>query len=430
MPEDEKEGEALKDQRSYDHAAGPAEGEQKKGDDSKPKGSKGQDSKSEDPGRAEHKGKEKTPLWPWFLAGVVILGFLVVVLWLILAPRSTVRTDDARVRVHFANIAPRVSGQVVTVAVNDNQPVTAGQLLIALDPRDYQTAVQNAQAMLERDQARVGDQQAQVERQPDLIAQAASNVPAAQARLALARANAERYRNLAATGAGSEQDRQQAEATLRENQADLVGARAQVAAQTHQLDILKADRASAQAQIHADEAGLAQAQLNLSYTRIVAPLDGLVGQKSVQVGDIVSPGAPVMTVMPLERAYVEAMYRETALRHVRPGQHVRIHVDAYDVWLDGYVQSLPPASGAVGSPIPPENATGNFTKIVQRLPVKIALSPGQPLARLLRDGFSVETVIDTHLDDVVAAARANRSTAVSTPRSQPPPAGAPPLSGP
>ena len=424
MTGDDKPDETLKDQRSYD-----AKQEAKGGDDSKDEASKG-GAKPDDPGRGDQKGREKTPLWPWFLAAVVVMGFVGVVLWLILAPRADVRTDDARVRVHYANVAPRVSGQVVEVAVNDNQSVAAGQLLIALDPRDYQTAVDNAQGMLERDQAHVGDAQAQVERQPDLIAQAASNVPAARARLALARANAARYTNLAATGAGSQQDRQQAEATLREQQADLVGAKAQVAAQTHQLDILKADRAAAQAQVKADAASLDQAKLNLSYTRITAPLDGLVGQRSVQVGDIVSPGAPVLTVTPLQRAYVEANYRETALRHVRPGQHVRIHVDAYDVWLDGYVQSLPPASGAVGSPIPPENATGNFTKIVQRLPVKVAILPGQPLARLLRDGYSVETVIQTHLDDVVAAARADRSTAVSSPRGAPPPAGPPAFRGP
>ena len=425
MAGDDKPDETLKDRRSYDAEQEATGGGEPKGD-----APKGGGAKPDDPGRGDQKGKEKTPLWPWFLAAVVVLGFVGVVLWLILAPRADVRTDDARVRVHYANVAPRVSGQVVEVAVNDNQPVAAGQLLISLDPRDYQTAVENAEAMLERDRAHVGDTQAQVERQPDLIAQAASNVPAAQARLALARANTARYTNLAATGAGSQQERQQAEATLREQQADLVGAKAQVAAQTHQLDILKADRAAAQAQVRADMAGLSQARLNLSYTRITAPLDGLVGQRGVQVGDIVSPGAPVLTVMPLQRAYVEANYRETALRHVRPGQHVRIHVDAYDMWLDGYVQSLPPASGAVGSPIPPENATGNFTKIVQRLPVKVALSPGQPLARLLRDGYSVETVIQTHLDDVVAAARADHSTAVSTPHGTPPAAGPPTFRGP
>ena len=154
-----------------------------------------------------------------------------------------------------------------------------------------------------------------------------------------------------------------------------------------------------------DRAQLDQAQLNLSYTRITAPLDGLIGQRSVQVGDYIAPGGALMTVMPLDAAYIEANYREVALRHVRPGQHVRIHLDAYDADLDGVVDSLAPATGATFAAVAPENATGNFTKIVQRLTVKIDVLPHQPMARLLRVGLSVETYIDTHLADVAAVER-------------------------
>ncbi|NVN32498.1 HlyD family secretion protein, partial [Endobacter medicaginis] len=173
----------------------------------------------------------------------------------------------------------------------------------------------------------------------------------------------------------------------------------------HQLDVLKAQSEAARATLRADHAQLDQAQLNLSYTRIPAPVDGTIAQRSVQVGDYVGPGTTLMTVVPLDRIYIIANYREVALRHVLPGQHVRIHVDAYDIDLDGIVQGIPPSSGAVYSPIPPNNATGNFTKIVQRLPVKIEVSPGQPLARLLRAGFSVETTIETGLADVVGRQR-------------------------
>ena len=133
----------------------------------------------------------------------------------------------------------------------------------------------------------------------------------------------------------------------------------------------------------------------------------MVGNRSVQVGDYVAPGTALLTVVPLDSAYIESNYREEALRHMRPGQHVRIHVDAYAIDLDGIVQSVPPASGAEFAPIAPSNATGNFTKIVQRLPVKIVVAPGQPLARLLRVGFSVETTVHTGLADVVGAQQAS-----------------------
>ena len=372
-------------------------------DDEKPDDKKAGDKK-------DGKAKKKPPIWPFIVAAVIVLGFVGVVLWSVFAPHSVVGTDDARVALHFATVAPRVSGQVVEVAVNDNQPVRAGQLLVRLDERDYVTAVQRAQATLQRDQAQVGDATAQVRRQPALIAQAQSTVPSAQARLVLAQQNVRRYRNLAATGAGTQQDRQQAEATLKQAQSDLTGAEAQVVAAQQQLNILKADHDAAEATVREDRTQLAQAQLNLSYTRITAPLDGLVGQRTVQVGDYIAPGGAVMTVMPLGAAYIEANYREVALRHVRPGQHVRIHLDAYDVDLDGVVDSLSPATGATFAAVAPENATGNFTKIVQRLTVKIDVLPHQPLARLLRVGLSVETYIDTHLADVAAAERQHSAT--------------------
>ncbi|WP_408734881.1 efflux RND transporter periplasmic adaptor subunit [Asaia platycodi] len=150
-----------------------------------------------------------------------------------------------------------------------------------------------------------------------------------------------------------------------------------------------------------DRAIIRQDELNLSYTEIRAPFDGMVGEKTVQSGNYVAPGAALMAVVPMDQLWIMANYREIALRHMRPGQHARIHVDAYDMDLDGIVDSIPPASGAAFAPIAPENATGNFTKIVQRLPVKIIVAPNQPLAKLLRMGFSVETSVDTHLENVV-----------------------------
>lgn len=345
--------------------------------------------------------------WPLIIGGIVILVFIVVVLIIIFRPKSAVTTDDAYVRVHFATIAPRVSGQVARVAVTDNEIVHAGQLLVALDDRDYQTAVQRAEAALERDEASEQNAGASVARQPAEIEQAHANVQSAQARLTFAQQDAQRYANLAQTGAGTFQQRLASQTTLLQDQASLRSAQAALQASQRQLDGLKSQRAAISGTIKLDQAQLRQAQLDLSYTQVRAPVDGMVGQQSTQAGNYVSPGAALMTVVPLDAIYIEANYREVDLRHVESGQHVRIHVDAYDIDLDGTVDSVPPATGAAFSPIQPEDATGNFTKIVQRLPVKIVVAPGQPLAKLLRVGLSVETTIDTGLADVANAQRSS-----------------------
>jgi len=345
--------------------------------------------------------------WPLIIGGIIILVFIVVVVVLIYRPKSAVKTDDAYVRVHFATIAPRVSGQVASVAVTDNQIVHKGQLLVALDDRDYQTAVARAEAALERDEASEQNAGASVARQPAEIAQARANVQSAQARLTFAKQDAERYTNLAQTGAGTSQQRLASQTTLLQDEAALRSAEAAQQASQRQLDGLKSQRAAISGTVKFDQAQLRQAQLDLSYTQVRAPVDGMVGQQSTQAGNYVSPGAALMTVVPLNDVYIEADYREVDLRHVESGQHVRIHVDAYDIDLDGTVDSVPPATGAAFSPIQPEDATGNFTKIVQRLPVKIVVSPGQPLAKLLRVGLSVETTIDTGLADVANAQRSS-----------------------
>ncbi|WP_310630954.1 HlyD family secretion protein [Paraburkholderia sp.] len=341
----------------------------------------------------------------------LVIGIAVVVLfagvagWKIYAPSANVWTDDARITAHYTTIAPRVSGQIASVNVEDNQTVHAGQLLATLDDRDYRTAVERAQSQLDRDRAQVDDASASVARQPDVIAQNSAQVQQIEARLALAQSNATRYRNLAAFGSGSKQDTEAADATLREQSAQLAQARAAVSAAQHQLDLLKAQHEAAVATVHADEAALAQAQLNLSYTRIVAPMDGVVGERAVEPGNYVSPGAALMALVPAKGMYVEAQYREVALKHMQPGQHVRVHVDAYDIDLDGVVDSVPPSTGAVFAPIAPDNATGNFTKIVQRLPVKIVFTADQPKASLLRLGMSVETTVLTGNADVVGKLR-------------------------
>ena len=371
---------------------------------------------------------ERKPVWPWIVGAVVVLGFVAVVLVIILTPTARVWTDDAYVTAHYATIAPRVSGQIDSVDVEDNQPVRAGQLLATIDDRDFLASLANAEAMLARDRARLADTGASIARQPAVVDQSQTQSPSAAAQLTLALDNQRRYRDLAATGAGTVQERQQADEQVQQARASLDQAKASTEAAKRQIPILEAQRAAAAATVRADEAQVDQARLNLGYTRLLAPLAGMVGQRTVQVGNYVAPGASLMVVVPLDRIYIVANYREEALRHVLPGQHVRIHVDAYDLYLDGVVNSVPPASGAAFGAIQPNNATGNFTKIVQRLPVKILVSPGQNEAKLLRLGFSVETTIETGLADVVARQRdtAVRLTASGAGPSATPPASAPP----
>jgi membrane fusion protein (multidrug efflux system) len=348
------------------------------------------------------------PRWPFVLVGLVVAIFAAVVLYIIFRPRPDILTADAYVMVHYATIAPRISGQIATVAVDDNDVVKAGQVLATLDRRDNETALAFAEAAVARDRSKLNEISATVSRQPSIIEEHQAAVASARARLAFAQADAHRYGNLATTGAGTVREHEEADSTLQQGQASLDSAEASLDAARRQLDVLKAQRAAAEAVVKADEAHLEQAKLNLSYTQIRAPIDGMVGERSVQIGNYVGPGTTLMTVVPLDQVYIEANYLEVDLLHVRSGQPVTIHLDAYDIDLNGSVDSVPPASGAAFAPIAPNNATGNFTKIVQRLPVKIVVTRGQPLAKLLRVGLSVETTIHTRLEDVVDEQR--RST--------------------
>jgi len=345
------------------------------------------------------------PRWPLLLVGLIVAIFAAVVLFIIFRPRPEIRTSDAYVMVHYATIAPRISGQVATVPVDDNDLVKAGQVLATLDPRDNETALAVAEAAVARDRSQLDEISATVSRQPSIIEEQQAAVASARAKLAFAHDNARRFGNLATTGAGSTQEHQQADTALAQDQASLDGAEASFDAARRQLDVLRAQRSATEATVKADEAQLEQAKLNLSYTKIRAPIDGMVGERSVQVGNYVGPGTMLMTVVPLDQVYIEANYREVDLLHVRGGQSVTIHVDAYDIDLKGRVVNVPAASGAAFAPIAPNNATGNFTKIVQRLPVKIVVTPGQPLAKLLRVGLSVETTIHTGLEDIVGEQR-------------------------
>jgi membrane fusion protein (multidrug efflux system) len=314
--------------------------------------------------------------------------------------RFMVETDDAYVQADNTLIAPRVSGYISEVAVSDNQPVKAGQVLARIDDRDFQTALHEAVADRETAEAEIRSIDSQLELQNSMIEQAGLQVTSAEAALRFAQQDHDRYEALSKTGAGTTQAAQQSESMFVQRAAALQQARAALTAARQQVDVLQAARVKAAAQLEHYRAAEQQARLNLGYTTITAPEDGTVGARTLRVGQYVQAGTQLMAVVPLDAVYVVANYKETQLTHVRPGQPVEISVDTFPgVAIHGHVDSLAPATGLEFALLPPDNATGNFTKIVQRLPVKIVLDRAadgrEAVADLLRPGMSVEPAIDT-----------------------------------
>jgi len=279
-------------------------------------------------------------------------------------------TNDAYIQADYTTIAPKVSGYISAVAVEDNQTVKAGQILARIDDRDYQTALAQAQA----EAAIVSD----------------------QAALKFSQDDYDRYHKLTAGKITSVQDEQRAQTVLQQATARLQSDRAALTAAHQRVEVLNTARVKAETQVTRLQSVADQAQLNLSYTTISAPIDGTVGARSLRVGQYVQAGTQLMAVVPLHAVYVLANYKETQLTNVAAGQPVEIEVDAFPGHVvKGHVDSLSPASGLEFALLPPDNATGNFTKIVQRIPVKIAIEPSDALAGRLRAGMSVEPVIDT-----------------------------------
>lgn len=302
---------------------------------------------------------------------------------------STQSTDDAYVQADFTTVAPQVAGTVDKVLIQDNQPVKAGDLLATIDDRDFVVVVNAAKAQVEGAQATIAGLQARLILQETAIRQAQAAVAADEASFKLAQTNQARYRNLAADGSGTVQALQQAEAQLSiqlaAREKDLAG----LQAARQQIGVLRADLEKAKAALSQSQSAQASAELRLSYTRITAPVDGTIGQRSVRVGAFVSAGKPLLSIVPLDAVYIAANFRETQLARVEAGHAVDIEVDALPgEVLRGVVESLGPASGASYSAVAPHNATGNFTKIVQRLPVRIRIDPDQSAAAKLRVGMS------------------------------------------
>jgi len=384
-------------------------------------------------------------------AGAMVL--LTVILGLFLYYRNRESTDDAQVDGHITQISSKVYGRVADVLVDDNQQVKAGQILAKLDPRDYQAAVDQAWAQLalaETDAKSAGIDVPRTElntqsgtstadaqfagARADLmraestydqartsdLAFAQANIEKSKANAQLAQADLERYRPLMEKGEISKQQFDAAQANadatasaLRADQeklaqaqrgvdiakAQLEAAKAHVdqaragiisaKADTKQVVMRQADAQGKVAKVQQARAALQAAQLNLEYTTIVAPVDGVATHKQVERGQIVQQGQGLMVVVPLQDVWVTANFKETQLRSMRPGQKAEVHVDTYGKTFSGHIDSIAGATGAVLSLLPPENATDNYVKVVQRVPVKIVLDPIPPDQAILRPGMNV-----------------------------------------
>jgi len=390
------------------------------------------------------------------IAGVVV-AIIAILLWFYYRHRES--TDDAQVNAHIIPIAPRISGSVIDVLVKDNQTVKKGQVLVRLDPRDFQAKLDDAKAALALAQSRaqaatvnvpltfettrsgttsadavVASVQANYE-QANLglqtalssgLAYAQANVQEKEAKYQKAESDLTRMKPLAAKAEISQQQydgyvaaEQEAKSQLdaaRQNfslaqqtvsvrRAQLASAKAELEkaraglseaqANTKQVKVSSANAASARAAVEQAQANLDAAQLNLDYTTIVAPEDGTVTNKTVEVGEIVQPGQGLLLLVPLNDVWVTANFKETQLARVVPGDRAEIHVDMYGKTFPGHVDSIAGATGSRLSLLPPENATGNYVKVVERIPVKILLDPDVLKQAILRPGMNVEATIIT-----------------------------------
>ncbi|MFV3334651.1 HlyD family efflux transporter periplasmic adaptor subunit [Pseudomonas sp. NY15437] len=346
--------------------------------------------------------------------GVLAIAALAVGVYWVSIGRYLEETDDAYVRADWIAISPKVAGYVAEVLVDDNQRVSAGTALVRIEDRDYQARLQQAQARRNAAQAAIAAQQAalvtldaQLKEQQALIDQAAADVASAQAERQRAQLDYQRYRDLAAQQAASSQRLESVTADFARARSALSRAEAAASRQRTRLGVLQASHAQAAAQLQQQQARAAEADASLALaehqqedTLIRAPIDGVVGQRRVRQRQYVTPGLPLLALVPVEQSYVVANFKETQLRRMRPGQPVEVRVDSFpDARLHGRVESVSPGSGAIFALLPPDNATGNFTKIVQRFPVKIALDADARRQVPILPGMSVIAEVDTRGQD-------------------------------
>lgn len=335
-----------------------------------------------------------------FLLPVIGLGLLAGAAWYgyhyWTVGRFMISTDDAYIQVDMASVAPKITGYVEHVAATENEHVKAGDPLVTIDAGDYRIALEEARAKITTEEKTLDRIDAQVEAAKASLKQAEAQKAAAQAAADNASRTRDRARRLVATKVGTQAQLDDAETAVEQADANLSGAEAQIAAANANIGVLKAQYEEAKSSIRSLELARDKAARDLSFTVLRAPYDGVVGNLSVKEGDLVSPGQKLAAVVPMNKLYITANFKETQLAHMAPGETVHVEVDAMDGGgFDGTLSSLAPASGALFSLLPPENATGNFTKVVQRIPVRIDI-PADVLAKgKLRAGLSVVVDVDS-----------------------------------
>jgi membrane fusion protein (multidrug efflux system) len=303
-------------------------------------------------------------------------------------------TDNAYIRGDVTSLAPKVAGYVIAVEVEDNQAVRAGDVLFRIDDRDYRARLAQAVANVAAAQARLANVDAETRHQQAVIRQAEAQGRSAAAELNRATREADRRRELVRGSAVSQSQVDESNAAKSKAEADVSASSATVDAQQQQIAVLATQRDAAIAAVAQAEAARDLAQIDLDYTVVRAPVGGVVGNRQVRVGRLVAPGTSLLDIVPVDDVWLVANFKETQVEHIRPGQRARITVDGYpDETLEGVVDSFAPGSGSAFSMLPADNATGNFVRVVQRVPVKIRFVRN-PLPGRLVPGLSARVEID------------------------------------
>ncbi|HEY4341608.1 MAG TPA: HlyD family secretion protein [Steroidobacteraceae bacterium] len=332
------------------------------------------------------------------LAIIAVIGIGFGVRWLVYG-RFIETTDDAYLRADTVTVAPRVSGYIDQIYVIDNQVVKAGDPLIRIDLRNYKAVLNQQDATVDARNADIEAAQSQITQQQAAVESARAQLVGAQANAVYAREESDRYKGL--RDQGVETDERYAQALNQRNQtaAAVLGAEANVKVAERQLLAIRSQMTQVRAQLEGAKAASHTAQLNLDDTIVRASIAGRIGDKTAQIGQFVQPGTRLMSVVPVQDVYLVANYKETQVQRMRVGQKASVKVDALgDEAIPGTVESFAPGTGAQFALLPPENATGNFIKIVQRVPVRIKLAPSKDVAGRLVPGLSVSVEVDTRTD--------------------------------
>ena len=349
---------------------------------------------------------------------VVFAGFYGLHWWTV--GRFIESTDDAYIGADVTVIGPKVPGYIAELKVTDNQFVHAGDLLVKIDDRDYVAALQKAEGAVAAQQALLANLDATEQLQHAVISQARAGIDAANAETVRSRNDHARYESLVGRSAVSVESAQRVDATFKTAQANGAKAQATLLANQRQVDVIETQKLQAKAALMQAVAERDMARLNLSYTELRAPVDGVIGNRRARVGAFAAAGSQLLSVVPKQGLWVDANFKEDQLTHMLPGQAVTIRADVLPGKVfHGHLDSLAPATGAQFSVLPPENATGNFTKIVQRVPVRVMLDQADGVLGQLRPGLSVTAEVDTlHTANGVVIHPADEETArqlVSTP---------------